>query len=539
MRVMIVDDEPLMRQGIAKKIELSGLPLETVAEAGDGRSALSRLKEAKPEIVITDIRMPGMDGLSFLQQAKQLNEEIEFIIISGYGEFEYAKKAIQYGVEDYLLKPVNKQELKDCLMRILAKLERKDRQSSRNQKLEYLQQEGNEAIRRRVLTKFIQQGDEAEAAMQDIKLKAMQEHCQQFLAIIFTPDHLELPYRSFFKGDDSLVWFAVKNIISTVMESSTREGALFNNAADENELIYILGEHRSVSCNQLFEELQKILESFKLYLKLDFTIGCGGVVDRMELIQQSYRQARQACRNKIIHGSNRVYQATEQVVEAHQASMLSEGDQQLLSHCLNECNRAALHRWIEQRVTQIAKAEDSAFSHLESFCIDFHLLLRKFFFSRTNIPGWIIGEMNDLLAWLQGVSDWRDVWGYLNTVIDNMIEHLSQERHASEYRVIDEVKSYIDSSLHEQINLLAIAERFYFHPNYLARRFKECFGETFINYLTNSRMRKAELLLREPHLQIQQVAELVGFLDAAYFSSVFRKKTGMTPTEYRHRAASM
>ncbi|MEK0314600.1 response regulator [Cohnella sp. 56] len=540
MKLMIVDDEQLMRQGIIKKVQMSGLPLTIVAEAGDGAAALHKLDEAKPDIVITDIRMPVMDGLVFISEALLTNPGLQFIVISGYGEFEHAQKAIRYGVTDYLLKPVEREELKESLARIIDKIEKRRQQSSLGEQLKHLQNNNQETLRQQMLSKFIQYGAEGteSAAARDEKLSVMKLNCSHFIAVVFELAPLKLPHLSFRQEDEKLLWFAVKNIISTALESTDQEGVLFRHVMHENELVYVFGSQIPVKSEVLNQELNEIMDGIVRHLKLKVSIGCGAAVHRMDGIQQSYQQARQALRNRILYGWNRIYMAASEHGKAELHSVITEEDEALLLRCLSECNSGVLNKWIDRKVEAIAAGEQVSFTHLESFCLEFHLLLRKYLLTQTSIPEWVIGELDDLLKWLHELNDWRDIPEQLKEMLQNIIGHLFKLRHSSEYTVIDEVKRYIDANLNEQISLQTIAERFFFHPSYFSRRFKERFGESFVNYLTAARIRKSEQLLHEPNLQIQQVAELVGFQDAAYFSSVFRKSTGMTPNQYRSKASS-
>lgn len=540
MRLMIVDDEQLMRQGIRKKIQMIGLPVAVVAEAGDGREALVKLREANPDIVITDIRMPMLDGLGFLQEALQEKPDLQFIVVSGYGEFEYARKAIQYGVTDYLLKPVDQEELKVSLMRIVGKIEKRLQQHTLHEQVRQLQSSSEESLRDRMLSKLIQYGEDAgqSAAARDERLLSMKRNCTHFAAVVFQMEPFALPHLSFRATDEKLLWFAVQNIISTVLDAAGREGVLFRHAINENELVYVLGGRAPVEADTLQLELGEIAGGIRRHLKLESTIGCGTAVRRMEVIQQSYLHAKQALRNRIIYGPGRIYMAESEYVKSGNHATLTREDESFLLRCLNECNSGAMKTWIEQRIEAIDAGGQMQFAHLESFCVEFHLLLRKYLLTQTNASEWIIGELDDLLHWLHGLEHWRQIPGQLIEMVRNVVGHLYEQRHSTEYSAIDEVKLFIDQSLHEPLSLQMIAERFFFHPSYFSRKFKERFGENFVNYLTHARIRKSERLLADPSLKIQQVAELVGFSDAAYFSSVFRKSTGMTPNQFRNRGAS-
>ncbi|QGQ94887.1 response regulator [Paenibacillus psychroresistens] len=535
MKIMIVDDEQLIRQGIIKKIQMSGLPVTIIAEARDGVEALKKLHEVEVDIVITDIRMPHMDGLSLMREAYLDFPELQFIVISGYGEFEYARKAIQYGVTDYLLKPVDKEELKESILRIIAIIERRLEQSSLGEQYKHLQISNGESLREQVLSKLIQYGVDSgqSEAVRDEWLENMKLNCKHFVVVVFVIQTIHLPHLSFREEDEKLLWFAVQNIISIVLESSGRAGVLFRHAMLENELVYVLGGESPIKAEELRRELEEIIGGIERHLKLEATIGCGTFVNQMDIIQQSYQQAKQALRNKVIYGHGRTYLADTDPVKSGIHFVISREDEVLLLGCLGECNVGAITHWINQRVEVFAASEQVLFTHLESFCVEFHLLLRKYLLTQTSIPEWIIGDLDDLLAWLHGMKHWREIPQHLIDVVQNMIGHLSKLRQSPDYNLIDEVKLYIDHSLHEPLTLQMIANRFFFNSSYFSRRFKMWFGESVVNYLTAARIRKSEQLLRDPELKIQQIAELVGFNDAAYFSSVFRKLTGMTPNQFR------
>lgn len=539
MKLLLIEDEPILRQGIIRIIERMGLPIEEIGEAENGLEGLRRLAELRPDIVVTDIRMPEMNGLDFIREAKELDEKLQFILVSGYEEFEFAKRGIQYGVADYLLKPVDPEELRGCLIRIMAKIEQDRRHSSLGDELQLLQQRSEESSRQRLLTKLIQQGGESTAFEQDEKLASMNAFCREFVVVLFEVAMPALPYRSFLKGDEALLRYAVSNVISQLLDSKEREGTLFLHSIYDKELVYVLGDGKSIDLTVLKRELEEAMTGISGYLKLEATIGFGMQVRNIRQIHQSYQQAKQALRDRIIHGRNKVYGMTPAAGgKGNGSSVLAEEDERLVFRLLNDGNAAALTKWLDSRLETLVQYEESSFNQLESFCIDFHLLYRKYLLLQTSIPEWIIGEIDDMQSWLHGVEYWTEIGVKLAAMTNNLIEHLNRMRHSTNPDLMDEIKLYIDSSLHEPLSLQTIADRFYIHPNYFSRRFKERFKSNFVSYMTEERIRKAEQLLKKTELQIQEIAVLVGFPDAAYFSNVFRKTTGMTPIQYRLKASA-
>jgi len=534
MRLLIVDDEPLLRQGIARIVERFGLPMEEIGQAENGREGLLVLERMKPDVVITDIKMPEMDGLDFIREAKNRGHRVQFVIVSGYEEFEYAKRGIRYGVVDYLLKPVEHDELRACLVRIMDKVEESRRQSTLYTELNRLRKLNDDQSRERLLTKWIEQEADIDggAARHDDELASLLADSQEFAVIVFEIELPRLPYRSFQAGDETLLQYAVANALSYTELPQGRRSILFQHAVYEREWICVLGERQQIDVREIARDVAQWADGFQRYFKFDVTVGIGSPVKRAADLHQSYQQAKQALRDKILRGRNRVFLPAP--AGGHvESSVLSDDDERMLFRLLNDCHSHAIISWLNGRLDEIVRRENATFHHLESFCVDLHLLYRKYLLIQTRAPEWVIGEIDDWLSWLHGVDRLEDIADKLADATGTLIEHIRTLRLAPDYDILEEIKRYIDAHLHEPLSLQSIAERFYIHPNYFSRRFKEKFKESFIQYVTNRRMRKAENLLLGSDLQIQEIAELVGFSDAAYFSSVFRKSTGKTPVQYR------
>lgn len=534
MKILIIEDEPLLRQGLVKRVNQFGLPISTIIEASDGQQGLSKVLEEEPDIVITDIRMPEMNGLELIREARKGKGNISFIIVSGYEEFEYAKKALQYGVVDYLLKPVDHEELRSILYGIVERMEHERHQLAIFDELRLLQQQNDKTARERLLTRMIQQGGIRAEVERDPKLNALKAACKEFTAIVFEIAIPPLPFRSFLAGDEELLRFAISNIIRQMMSPFSHEGTLFQHSVYDKEFVYVFGDSHAQQWPNVQRELNNILDGINRYLRLDMVIGTGLPVKNIEDIHHSYQQAKQALRNRIIHGCNKVYCSVPAEVEGGQSSSIITGeDERFLDRKLKDCNADAIHRWLERRIRRIVDEADARFKQLESFCVELHLFYRKYLLTQTSVPEWIIGDIHDLRTSLSETDNWLEIERKLAAATSNIIDHLNQFRKAKHYDVLDEVKRYIDANLHEALSLRTIADCFYIHPNYLSRRFKERFEESFISYLTGARVRKAEQLLKETEMQIQEIATIVGYPDAAYFSSVFRRLTGGTPVQYR------
>jgi two-component system response regulator YesN len=536
VKLIILEDELIQRQGILNKLLNSSLPIEVVGEAGNGIAGLELVKTVEPDIVITDIRMPGMDGLTFIQHAFAINPKLHFIIVSIYNDFNYAKQAIQLSVVDYLLKPVNNEELIDCLSRVIKKIELEQKKTEEVAKLWKEQKVNHETIHQHMLTKFVQQGGKSgfNIVSRDEQIVSLKDRTSHYLSVVFILEALVMPHGSFQIGDYNLLWFAIKNIISDRLESSGHEGILFRNTVHESELVYVLGVESSDDKLRINQVLEAVLDDIRRCLKLEITIAIGSIVKEIEQLQQSYQQAKLMIRNKIIHGANRLYDVENVPKSAdRRRSILSEVDGRMIFQWLKDSNKEVLIGWIENRIAAIARDPDAVYIQLEWFCVDVYLVYRKYLLMETTMSKWLIGEMDDLLQGLQGLSRWEEAINLMVRYTVNIVEYSTKYKSAIDQDVMGEVKRYIDNCFYEPLTLQAISERFYINSNYFSRRFKERFGENFVDYITSLRMNKAAQMMLEPDVKIYQIAEMVGYEDGAYFSSVFRKFFGETPKQYR------
>lgn len=535
MRTIIIDDEPIIRQGIVHKVRRTGLPVSISGEASDGLAGLELVRSLQPQLVITDIQMPGMNGLAFIREVKELLPDIEFIVVSGYDDFEYAKQAMRYGVKHYLLKPLEDEQLQESLSEIIERLEKEGAKANVIAKLQSLEESSREQERQRELTRFIQQG---EPVGDHEELSRLEQSSRLFAAVIMQVKPFTMPHYSFGAGEHDLLYYAVKNIILERFESAGLNGLLVHHAMDLNEFVFIVGMQREEEHSRVTVVLEEILYGINKYLKLSMMIAVGARVTKLQSIQTSYREARQLSRNAILHGSNRIYDRNRTAASnPSRKSIISEEDERTIFEWLKGWEADKIHRWTERRIGAIVQDPDSVYMQLEWFCVDLYLLFHKFLLTVPGSSEWMIGEMDDLQQWLEQLTDWRDVVIQMKRMTDNIIGHHSQTDSLAGKDMMEAIRGYIDAHYREPISLQSIAERFFIHPNYFSKRFKEKFGVSFIDYLTGIRMKQAAFLLIDSELKVHQIAERVGFEDAAYFSSVFRKTFGVTPKQYRETAA--
>ncbi|MHA6483309.1 response regulator [Paenibacillus sp. strain BS8-2] len=536
MRIMVLDDEPIIRQGIIHKIRQTGLPVTVVAEAGDGLKGLELMKTAKPDLIVTDIHMPGMNGLTFIQHAIELDAKVKLVIVTGYDQFDYARQAIKYGVSNYLVKPLEDDELYTTLMGLLERKEAEKQTDQMIQELKTVAETSQEASRQQALTQFLQEEDITVASSE---LDELAKHGTAFTAVVLQLDPFKVPHQSFGPGEEELLWFAIKNIVTERFLSNKIKGILVHHSLRRFELVYVLGLQKGQDNAGVNYTLEAISFGIRKYLKLGVTIGVGPYQNQMAKVQESYREARRIARNAILHGGNRIYQSPVEVhsgQEAQRKSFIGNEDVKLLEDWLGKWDNEKIHKWIERRLGAIVQEPSSSYVMVEWFCIDLYLFLNKYWLAHATDSQWAIGELTDLQRELQQATAWNEIVERMKRLVTNMIGLLSRTNNLEGKEIMEAVRHYLERHYAEPIQLAMIAERFYIHPNYFSKRFKEKYGESFVDFLNGLRMMEATRLLVDTDMKIRDISERVGFDDAAYFGSVFRKRFGETPGQYRDKS---
>lgn len=533
MNILVIDDEPIIRQGIIHKIRQSGLPVTIAGEAGDGTSGYELICKLKPDIVLTDIQMPSMSGLELIRKAQEHELRADFVILSGYDDFEYAKQAIQYGVSNYLLKPLENEELHATLSKLIDKREAAISQEKRVLELQSLEQANRETARQQALTQFLQQ---SHSDINDHSLRELQFNCSLFTAAVLQLEPFVLPHQSFHEKEEELLWFAVKNIVMERFASGGIQGVLVHHSLHRFELVYVLGIHEAAERSAVHTVLEEIMYGIRKYLRLELTIGLGSFSPSMTRIQDIYREAKQLTRNTILRGSNRIYQPNGAALHMpNRKSIIGNEDEKQLAEWFKRLESEKIHRWIERRVGAIVQDPNAVYVQLEWFSFDLFLLFHKYLIEQSGDSEWQIGEMDDLRQWLQQVTHWQEIVDRMKCLTDNIVVRLTTADPLASREIVEAVRLYINLHYSEPLSLHFIAERFYIHPNYFSKRFKEKCGESFIDYVTSVRMKEAVRLLKETEFKVHEIGERVGYEDAAYFGSVFRKFYGETPKQYRDR----
>lgn len=530
LKIFLVEDEFVVRQGIKNKIDWEANGYEFCGEASDGELAFPMIQKLKPDIVITDIRMPFMDGLELSRLIKKELPFIEIIILSGHEEFEYAKEAIKIGVAEYLLKPINGEELLKEVNALAVKIEERRRERVIREKYEKEMQE-NFLKERKDLFQYLVTGT-----------KSM-------------PDLLEMSKR--LNIDLSAMWY---NIVLLKVQSMNHAYDEFSNSVVEieqkmqkyDEKLGILVFDRNLEGKALLfradsrEELESrqnkyieiIANICKDYEYVKYFGGIGMPVNRLRELPISFEKASHAFAHRYLMEASMIVNSSDMKQNIY--SNEEEFD-------INEVNPKQLDRGKIKEFLKTGDREECIY-FVEEFFKDLGTNAMKSSMFRQYI---IMDAYFCVIEFLEGLQIPKNeiaplditsgvlqneeaAMSYIVKIIAKTLE-LRDKSASNRYGdIVDEVMDYIDKNYaEEELSLNMLASHVNFSPNHLSMVFSQQTGQTLIKYITDYRMNKAKELLRCTNKKSSIISMEVGYKDPHYFSYLFKKTQGMTPTQYR------
>ncbi|MGE5613773.1 MAG: response regulator transcription factor [Bacillota bacterium] len=532
LRVLIVEDEIRIAQLIKKLIKWDEIGLECVGIANNGKTALDIINECDPDIVVTDIRMPKINGLELISRIKQNNEHIRFIVVSGYKEFEYAHKAIQYGVNNYLLKPINEDEINKVLREIYADI---NQNLIKRKEEEDLKKELNES-RRIIKSEFLSNIIENIDTISHEELEELAEKYNlEFTGDAYMCADIKLDYWDYEKHDEKQDRLTVEQIIAIVDKNFKGRAKELIICGKENLHIYCLVNYdlsRSKeikdSINNILTEIQEYLFKFELY---EATIGIGCEVTEPGKIRESVSEAFRSVQNRIKYGIGRLIYSKSLPLENKidiDGFLHKHKEKYLMS--IESYSKEFFEQSINEIFGDISSRNEIDFS----FCYDIADRLINMFFDNVKIKNdegvalkrymlntyqhcYTLVRLKNLLA------------RYLGEYLEFSLNYLKSEN----VKPIRIAKQYINEHYFEKIVLEDIANMVGLNPVYFSVLFKKETGMNFSNYLINLRMEKAKDLLRSTNDTMVAIADSVGYKDTKYFSQLFAKTVGIKPALYR------
>lgn len=541
LKIFLAEDEVVVRETIKRMIPWEELGFELVGEAADGEMALPLLIRQQPDLLITDIKMPFMDGLTLARLAKKEIPGLKVVILSGYDDFNYAKQAIGIGVEDYLLKPITKNALIERLSEIRSRYEHEKTQKEYYEKF----QREMQAYEKNSSRDFFEALVDGSMDMMEVYKRAeklgLDIVAEAYNVLIFTmncdedfsgqrdeyssweAESLEL-LKNFFAGHSSAMLFRSNIFSYGVLLKGQRETIEENTRACVDEIRKILSRQDG---------------------RREWFLAVGQSVERLSQIQKSYHTASRAFSQRYLYDENILYYDEMETMEHPGGQAETEDNAYLQKVDVNALNPAILQKFLsnglQEETENFVKDYFYAIGQepMESLVFRNYVILNVRFSVISFIKG--LGcdtnemesaDTEEVLA--ESGKNMESAIAYAKKMISQAIEIRDQNSGNKNRSILKTAVDFIDSHyMDEEISLNTVANVANVSSNHFSALFSQNMGQTFIEYLTTLRMNKAKELLRCTGMRSSEIAGEIGYKDAHYFSYLFKKTQGMTPSDYR------
>lgn len=534
LKVFLVEDESLIREGLRDNIPWEQYGFQLVGEASDGEMALPLIRKTKPDVMITDIKMPFMDGLSLSKIVSTEMPKIKIIIISGYDDFEYARQAIEVGVEQYLLKPITKSTLKKVLTEVKEKIEQDMELEDYQAKFRDEMHEYEQFSRRLFFEKML----EGELTVKDIYDEAAKLNIE-----IAAPS-----YNLMFFGlqQKKSVRFSNKaeefqQLQDTVLHYFLRhpQYILFSwNAGTYGVLV----KSEQVHMQELTEKAIEMISSscHGAEADIEWNLAVGNPVERLSMLHECYAKvARCFAYRFILPGIHILKEDTVAVNDGGNiqdtktllAMDPSKMDPEIVKDFLIGGSAAELTDFTEFYLTSLGEAIQSRVFRdyiILNVCFATYAFLDSIGASREEHTKKLRNPRQDMNLKAEEVSV------FLEDMLRAALELRSEKSDSQSRSILHRAQDYIEENYtRESLSLNDVAEAVNMSPNYFSAIFSQNMQKTFVEYVTAKRMEKAKKLLKGSDKAFGEIALEVGYKDSHYFSFVFKKTVGCSPREYR------
>lgn len=529
LKVFLVEDEFVVREGIKKNIDWAAHGYDFCGEASDGELAFPMIQKLKPDIVITDIKMPFMDGIELSRLIKKEFPWMEIIILTGYEEFAYAKEAIKIGVAQYLSKPISGDELikeVDALSEKIAESKREREISERYKKEmeENLQQEKKDFFRHLVsgqksVPDLLEMGETLGMDISAIWYNVL-------LIKLQSTSHTQEEYSKSVVGAEQKL-AEIENAFDILAFDRNLEGRAVLLKADSEEELKKL---QKIYINR-FLEIAEANDHIRYY------VGIGEPVNRLRELSVSFERASHAFAHRFFEEGSRVVDSADMGGNGYSEEQFNicsvdpnSVDRNKVREFLKTGDKEEVIYFVEEFFSNLGSNAVQSNVFRQYVVMDCYFCVAEFVeelqYSRDEIPAFDINS-----GWTKSVPETQK---YIEELLKEAIELRNRSARNRYGDVVEQAIRYIEENYADgDLSLNMLASHVRFSPNHLSMIFSQQTGQTFIHFLTEYRMNKAKEMLRCTSKKSSEIAFDVGYKDPHYFSYLFKKTQGMTPTQYR------
>lgn len=535
IKAVIIDDDITTLHGITRTVRWNQLGIEVAGTAKNGKEGLEQIRTHRPEIILTDIFMPVMNGIEMLKSLREEGNKAEVIILSGYEDFKYAQSAVKLQVNDYLSKPATLNEIETVLKEAAAKIEKREHTEREDKELRELLEYNLPTTKWQMFKGLLEPGFSHTAFFQKVSDYLKIDFTNQHFTVLLIEFFVNRERNSYRASEMSLFAYAVKNIVDELSQSKK---GVYVADIQRNIITLIVATpshvRKELVKQQVKQTALEFLENIQIYLKLQVWASIGHFVDHVGDIPKSYADAldllaeREKMPDKQLiseedrkdiaksAASRRPVQSFQSIVDA-----VILGQEDLVEERIGELSKA------------LYKEANLSISAIKEFAIDIVGILAL----SLHDHGLQIEDIHtgfNMFKELDRLYSLQDFTAWLRDLLLPVCEVMNRRSSQKHRKTIDFIMRYVQKHYAEDITLDVLAEKVYLTRNYLSQIFKQETGENFNNYMTRIRMDKAKELMLTGNYKIFEISQMVGYKNNAYFSQLFKKHTGLNPSEFNN-----
>lgn len=536
-RILLADDEAEIRNGILRKLNWNALGFEIVAAAENGMEALEMLEQTIPDVIMTDIKMPFMDGLEFIEKAVEILPAVKIIVFSGFDDFEYAQKAIQLSVEEYMLKPISAKQLEETLSKLKSKMDGELEEKRNMDILRKNYEESFPVMREQFLVSVM----EGYITRDQVDTKA----CQYQVAldtkfrtvILVTADDApiveEEKKRNAFAGKEELIPISLKQTADTILgRFHPIDSFLYS-----NYIVVIVNLEWETQISMLMNEVNEVCKEGKKIVGLDIAAGIGGLYENLVDIRYSYAEAQNALEYSVLFCKEGEHTAYIKDVEPEDVSaklQFTEAEERILINAMKTGEQEKIKEQIQLFFGELERAR-LPFHQYQIHILGIFTVILKLANTYQLDLNEIFGEDLNYVSTILGLHSLNQIEKWLMNNCLKISELIQKGRMDSGKMMVNKAKHFVEENYTDDtLSVETLCEELHVSPAYFSTIFKKEAQTSFVSYLTNIRLEQAVHLLDTTTDKTYIIASKVGYMEPNYFSYVFKKKYGISPSKYRN-----
>jgi two-component system response regulator YesN len=539
-RVLLADDETDVREGLLQEIRWEEYGFTVAGTAENGLEALELAQRLEPDVVITDIRMPFVDGLELVRRLKNEMPLVKTVILTGYDEFDYARQAVSLSVDEYLLKPFSAGSLTELLQKLRGRMEQEIAEREDMRKLKEHYHMSLPLLRANFLSSLLYRQLPEQVIREKARNYGIQLDGERCAVSVISLDSTdagdggEIPSKQSLRGsqDVDLKLFAVLNIAGEIWEARQLGTAFIH---QDNIVLLGFGEADETWRERLQNALEHIVRSVEHYLRMPVMIGAGASKGTLSGIKASYGEALLALDYRLVPGAGRLIFIEDVERRSSSPLLFDELKEQSLARCLKVGTEEELGALLEAVFGEI-KAEHTS-SGIQLYLIEVLTAVWRTAQAADVDLEELFGAGFQPYAELVRITGLAEAQRWMTEVGIAVMTRISGKRQHAYRDLIEEAMSFTREHIHDsELSIPMVCSHLHISAGYFCGLFKKEVKLTFLQYVMQLRMEQAQELLRATELKAFEIAERVGFSEPNYFSFCFKKHTGSTPKEYRSKS---